>query len=179
MEKLAGWLLRSLRTGQCPRRGEVGWGLPQAGGQSLAAGHCWDTRCPTVQVQGARGTQLGSANLSAVNIRRKHNRAHRFPHLRTHTHTLSLSLVHPDEGNEDPEVEACPPIYSVFGGTDFCFPFSRLGVLPTIPPAPAKTPTILFISYFSKNKTEHKQERGEGGEKKERKKKKKTTKEFA
>ena len=129
VQPVAAWLLRSLRTGQCPRRGEAGWGLPQAGGQSLAAGRCWDTRCPTVQVQGARGTQLGSANLSAVNIRRKRTE-HTASPICVHTHTLSL--VHPDEGNEDPEVEACSPFTlcsvvlifaSPFHASVFCQPY--------------------------------------------------------
>ena len=35
---LAGRLQRSLQTGQCPRRGEAGWGLPQALGTEPSAG---------------------------------------------------------------------------------------------------------------------------------------------
>lgn len=47
VQPLAGWLLRSLWIGPCPKRGEAGQGLRQAG---TKFGSCWNTCCQSAQV---------------------------------------------------------------------------------------------------------------------------------
>lgn len=152
----------------CPRRGEAGRGLPQAAGTLVWLAQVLPV--PLEHVQRARETQLGSTNLSARDTHKKHTQHAISPSVvHTHTHTLTHSDTHThcDKGN-DPQVRACSPcVHCVWWDSDFCFPSSCCGILPTIPPPPKKTNNSFHKLFLKEqNKTEHKQERREEEEEK-------------
>lgn len=146
-------------------RGGVG-ASPGSGDRAF----CWDTRCPTERVQRAKETQ------TSQQATRIGNRAHHFP-LSTHTHARTDAHTHrhththtPDKGSDDTKggacshLRGCSPLTRCSVVLSFLLPLFRIALFcqPYHSP-PLQTPKILFISYFSKNKTEHKQGRREEG----------------
>lgn len=67
-----------------------------------------------------------------------------------------------------PKLGSAPHSHTVFGGTIFASPFHMGVYCQHYDPPQKKTPTILFISYFSKNKTKqniNKNDKKGGGKK--------------
>lgn len=145
---LQGLLLRSLQTGPCPRRGEVGrggWGGVSRGGTEPGSWQLSEPQlparpgtasAPTEHVQRAGETELGSAGPSADTARRTHARTH------THSHTCALTRE-----TRTPKVRASahPRSSTVLAGYSPSLPLFTLGyALPARPSPPQKKPQRFF-----------------------------------
>lgn len=148
VQPLAGWLLRSLWIGPCPKRGEAGQGLRQSGAK---LGSCWDTCCQSAQVLTLphwacpKGTQLETAVSQLGTSIRNTKSISPICHSRTPLHAWRRLLWRE--------------------GSTHYFHIPRLAVLTFAshfyigvscqphPPPQKKTKNKFIISYFSKNKT--------------------------